>query len=126
MAVNTETLQQKHPLKDLSVRTLKLVSELSSVTKYNRGEIIFEIGDTDDLTAYLISGKIALKSTDNRVIHIDHSNTSAQFGLSSLKPRLYMAEAMQDETTVIWIKTELLDNLSNGKIATNIQCEFID
>jgi CRP-like cAMP-binding protein len=109
MPVDIDLLKTKLPLKYFPERCLKALTEVVFTTDYKNHDVIFRVGDDDDLAAFLIRGSINLESLDGRVTTIGLDQKVSRYALANLKPRLYTARAAQKNTAVLWVKSTVLD-----------------
>ena len=85
-----ELIRTLVPLDSLSEEGFSRVMERMKISRIPKGEVIFEQGDDDDFSVYLLSGTIALDSGD-RVEMVEGGSKEALCALSNLKPRHYTA-----------------------------------
>lgn len=112
MSVDIDVLKSKYPLEYLPDDTLEALAEIAVTTEHNLGDVLFNIGDNDDTTVFLIQGAVFLEACDGRTCSINQNNDSAKFGLATLKPRKYTARAIQNGTCLLRIKSEMLEHFS--------------
>lgn len=110
MAISLDVLKSKDPLMDLPTGYLEKISGSAVITEYKKGDVIFSIGDTDDMHAYLVLGEIVLEAADRKISILRHSHSRSAFALAKLKPRRYAARANMSGTLVVWIDSVLLED----------------
>ena len=109
MAVHIRLLRDKIPFKELSDKHLKALSDVAFTTEHQQDELLFNIGDTDNYTAYLIKGWVSLERIDGRVKYLCHDQPEADFGLANLKPRLYKVRVVENQSIILWLKSTVID-----------------
>ena len=109
MPVDIELLRNKVPFKDIPDKELKVLSEVAFTTEHRMDEVLFNIGDTDNYTAYLIKGCVSLESIDGRQEYLWHYHAESQFGLANLKPRMYKGKIVKNHSIVLWLKSTIIE-----------------
>jgi len=112
VSVNIDVLKSKYPLEYFPNDTLEALADIAVTTEHNIGDVLFNIGDNDDSTVFLIRGAVFLEACDGRTASINQDHDSAKFCLSKLKPRKYTARAIQNGTRLLKIKSEMLEHFS--------------
>jgi CRP-like cAMP-binding protein len=77
----------------------------------NQNQIIFNIGDNDIYSLFLLDGEIELLSKDGKQSFISADNKQSLHAIAGLKPRLFSALAATDNVLIAKIPTDTLDKL---------------
>ena len=109
MPVDIKLLRNKVPFKDMPDTGLKALSEAAFTTEHQMEEVLFNIGDNDNYTAYLIKGCVSLESIDGRQEYLCHDHAESQFGLANLKPRMYKVMIVKNHSIVLWLKSKIIE-----------------
>ena len=99
------------PISSLFDENIVYLAGHSTVRNYQSGEQIFECGETDEYSLFLLSGEVRLKSEENRESVIQSGTEKAQYAMANLKPRHYDGFANLNETTVVKVGTQLIDKM---------------
>ena len=86
-------LQRLSSLRELAADELKALSKELYLHEGRRGDVLLELGATDDCTLYLIEGETRLIAEDGGVKIIRHTDISAQAPLARLRPSHYKVVA---------------------------------
>ena len=86
-------LQRLSTLRELPADELKALSKELYLHEGRRGDVLLELGATDDCTLYLIEGETRLIAEDGGVKIIRHTDISAQAPLARLRPSHYKVVA---------------------------------
>lgn len=95
---------------DLPHELLERIADYATVTEHEKGDLIFRIGDSDELHSYLLWGQVRLEATDNKYSSLNHNQGAARFALSKLKPRRFSAKAAVSGTRILWIDSDLVED----------------
>ncbi len=98
------------PIKSVIKEAYERLKTETSFTQYEEGENIFSIGDNDPNSLFLLEGEIELLSNDGKKSILSAKQEQSLFALSSLKPRLFNAHAL-DHVLIAKINTKILDKL---------------
>lgn len=109
MPVDIAILKNKDPLQDLPSEMLRDIADSASMKSYEAGEVIFDLGDTDDMHVYLVWGQIELRAHDGKVTRLRHVDDRSQYALAKLKPRRLQARAALNGTCVVWVTSDLVE-----------------
>jgi HD-like signal output (HDOD) protein len=86
----TVTLLRKFiPMKEWSNRQLEPLARTIKIQRANIGETLIKRGSRDELSYYLVSGKVQLLAGDGKTAQVDAESTKAANPLSQLLPRKY-------------------------------------
>ena len=99
------------PINALNERNLGLLAEQASIEDLPAGTKLFEQGNVDNHTVYLLSGEVALSTNDtHRTRRVVGGTASARTALARLTPRQFTGLAMTP-VTILRIDSELIDRL---------------
>jgi len=129
-SVDIQALRNLVPVGSLAHDSLQ---ELAAEVRPERaapGERLFECGDHDRLSFYVLKGSVALETADGDVETVTAGTPEAKFPLDHHRPRQATARA-RDEVTYLRIDRERLDNMLTweqhaGYMVTEIEVEFDD
>jgi HD-like signal output (HDOD) protein len=82
-------LQRLSTLRELPAVELKAIAGKLLLHERRKGEVLLEIGATDNSTLYLIEGSVRQIAEDGAVKTVRHTDTSAQAPLARLRPSHY-------------------------------------
>jgi CRP-like cAMP-binding protein len=108
--ISRQQLMRLIPLGSLNAEGLRQVLKEMSVDRVAADEQVFEQGDLDDITYYLIEGKIRLEAGDSTERVVEHGTEQSRYALANLKPRQFTATTVTD-CLIARIKSSLLDRL---------------
>lgn len=124
-----ETLSRFQPLEELGRVQLELLSQTLQIHTAEQGSIIFEQGDTNPFSLYLLRGSLRLTANDGREMVIDVFSRQAQRPIAQLLPRQYQVAALS-YVEYLTLDNQLLEGLlagrSDGITATEIPQDEID
>jgi CRP-like cAMP-binding protein len=86
-------LRQLSTLRELAQDELLTLSNQLYVHEGRRGNVLLELGATDDATLYLLEGSCRLIAADGGVKVMQHTDPSAQAPLARLRPSHYRVVA---------------------------------
>lgn len=101
-------LQRLSSLRELPADELKTLSEQLYLHECQKGEVLLELGSTDDCTLYLIEGSARLIAEDGGVKIIRQTDTSALAPLARLRPSHYKVIA-ESQARYLRIDNALLE-----------------
>ena len=109
------------PVNSLSEQHLKALFAESQIERHTKGEVLFEEGDNDADTIYLLEGMVELISRNNKTErNIEVGTDASRYALAQLKPRQYTGKALS-EVTVARIDSLKLDQyLTMDHMGSNI------
>lgn len=108
MSVTIKALKNKYPFKFLSERYQQRIANSSVLTQHKPGDILFKLGDDAKFVAYLMWGDVLLKASDGKTSLVKHSQLSAKYPISKLKPRRYTATTSSSQVVILWVDRRLL------------------
>ena len=103
-------LRRLVPLNALSEENFNVLSSKLSVEEVRSGEVIFNAGDNDNLSVYLLSGKIVLVDRHAKKEIIESNAEQSRFPIAHHFPRQYSATA-KGPVLLVRIESVLLDTL---------------
>ena len=109
MPVDIELLRNKVPFKKMPDKGLIALSKVAYTTEHQMDEVLFNIGDTDNYTAYLIKGCVSLESIDGRREYLCHDHAESQFSLANLKPRMYKGRIVKNHSILLWLASTIIE-----------------
>ena len=113
MNISVETLARLNPMQDLDQMTLASIAKQGETVILSAGEQLFELGDFDFDTFYLISGQMELLTKDDRTQLLKAGEEVAKNPISTLIPRQYTATA-KTEVSVLKFNSDKLNYLMYG------------
>jgi HD-like signal output (HDOD) protein len=109
-----DQLQHLCPFDRFSEQQMVLVVAKSMVKDFAADEVVFEVGNHDQLEYFLLQGSIELESFDGRFKEISAGSESARTAIALLQPRKYTVRtktpcvfALIEQTTVNTLLEEL-------------------
>ena len=88
-----DVLKGLNRLSELSSYQLKDLSRRLEVFRAPRGSRLMELGNTEDTTLFLVSGKVELTATDGNTVVIESGSRAARDPLCRLRPSRYAVTA---------------------------------
>ena len=104
MPVDIKILKNKSSLKHLNEEELNIIAKKAVISEHSPNHILFNQGDHDEMTAFLLLGEVELKSADGQIQIMKPSGLS----LPDLKPRKYTAKTSKYGTCILWINSKLI------------------
>ena len=108
--MDDELLRRLVPLNALSEENFNVLSTKVSVEEVRSGEVIFNAGDNDNRSIYLLSGKILLVDRHGKKEVIESDAEQSRFPIAHHFPRQYFATA-KGAVLLVRIESALLDTL---------------
>jgi CRP-like cAMP-binding protein len=90
---------------------VQLLSQ-ARVQRCTDGQVLFNIGDTDDAALYLIDGMVLMVGNDASVVEVRSNSPEARKAMDPSQPRRYSARAV-GYATVLQVKRSLLEKLTS-------------
>ncbi|MBA3979403.1 MAG: cyclic nucleotide-binding protein [Alcanivorax sp.] len=109
-SIDKRLLQTFVPVNALSGDPLDRLLDQQEVRQYQAGELLFDIGDRDNTTVYLLSGDVELEGTDGRVERISAGGIASWHPLDHAQPRRSRARAL-NAVSVVRFDSFRLDTL---------------
>jgi len=98
------------PINEFSPQLQEEAITIASINKYKKKKFVFEQGDKDGYSFYLLEGEIELLSDNQLRNTILGGTDSAFYPMAQLQPRQYSAKA-KTEVTILLIDRTVLDRL---------------
>jgi CRP-like cAMP-binding protein len=95
------------PFNELTEVGFAKAMNIASFREIPEGETLFNLGDKDKKTIYLLEGSVELNSQDNKTKLITSKQVSSFYPLSNLKPRRFIAKATSPVVVVEFPSDEL-------------------
>jgi CRP-like cAMP-binding protein len=99
------------PVNSLYEDALHQLVKQTIVERYYQGDVLFNIGDEDPDSIFLLSGEIRLTHAENYRSIITSTSDAARYALSNLRPRQFRADVISDTVTVARVDAQLLEKL---------------
>ncbi len=99
------------PINALYDDSLLHLADNTRVEQLSRGDLLFDIGDQDSDSVYLLSGEISETSESGEESYINAGSETALYALANFKPRQLRAEVISASATVARVDTQLLEKL---------------
>lgn len=125
MPVKAKILLSKQPFAHLDSNTLEKLANISRLKSYKRGDVILAAGQDDHKSAFLVYGKINIRSVDGRTRTIRYNQEEAKLALCNVKPRQQTVTAESHDACILWIKDRVLEVVCNDKQADGISLEIV-
>ncbi len=110
--LDVDVVRKFHPFDSQSIKKVKEIIHKSTVQKLPADRILFQYGDNDEWTIYLLSGKIKLKLPDGKTLVIEADTESAMNSISNQIPRVATATS-QTDISILIIDRSLLQVILN-------------
>lgn len=91
MSIELKILKELYPFKTMLDPHIRLLAESGDVRDLNKGEVVFEEGDNDGLSIYLLAGRLTGKSVDSRVREFDANSERSRYAVGDFQPRRFSA-----------------------------------
>lgn len=111
MPVPATDLARLFPLESLRQETRDQLAREALVSDYQRGENVFESGDLDDDTIYLLDGEIRCNYPDGRSVAHQASAPHGRYSLNDAVPRRFTAKVVSGKARVMRIDRRYLEKL---------------
>jgi len=98
------------PINSLSKNAQDTILEEARVLTYISGQYIFEQGDSDEFSYYLLEGKLEMQSLEDTNYIVTTNTEHYKYELAMIKPRQYSAKTLT-EVRVLQINSNLLHNM---------------
>ncbi|MBF0265977.1 MAG: cyclic nucleotide-binding domain-containing protein [Gammaproteobacteria bacterium] len=119
-SVDLNLIKKLSPLDTLSIDKIEEVLDKSVLQKIPTGKILFQEGDRDQWTVYLLSGEIELSSSVASTKKIVAGESAALKAVSEGTPRIFTATA-RTQLSVLIIDTQLFRVIVNGASPGSIE-----
>lgn len=108
--MQADILKKFIPLDSLTSDNLDRLASEMATKQIPAGTQLFNRGETDNLTVYLLAGEVELDTTDKRHQLVSADTEQARYALANLKPRQYSARA-KTGITILSVNSDFLDKL---------------
>lgn len=99
------------PIDTLPDQNMTQLADTAQVINYQQGEVVFNIGDHDSDSIYLLRGELALTDQQGHQKLIAAGAEQAEYALANLKPRQYMATVTSPTASIARVDSQLLEKL---------------
>ncbi|MCK0536536.1 cyclic nucleotide-binding domain-containing protein [Alcanivorax quisquiliarum] len=106
-SIDKRLLQTFVPVNALSGEHLDRLLDLQQVRHYRRGEVLFDVGDTDNMTVYLLSGEVTLADVEGGTQEVSAGGIESWHPLDHCQPRRRRATAATDVSVVCFDSARL-------------------
>ena len=111
MPVPADHLARLFPLESLRQETRDQLAREASVSDYGRNENVFEAGDLDEDTIYLLDGELRCNYPDGRsVAHVANA-PHGRYSLNDAVPRRFTAKVVSSKARVMRVDRRYLEKL---------------
>ena len=104
-------LEKCVPILSLDVDAKDVLLQQCEFRTFLLDQRIFSIGDDDNYYLYLIEGEVELFSKDGKKTILNTESRQSLHPIANLKPRLYTAKAIKNDTVVAFIQADILNKL---------------
>ena len=111
MPVPADHLARLFPLESLRQETRDQLAREASVSDYGRNENVFESGDLDEDTIYLLEGELRCNYPDGRSVAHIASAPHGRYSLNDAVPRRFTAKVVSSKARVMRIDRRYLEKL---------------
>ncbi|HEU0151930.1 MAG TPA: cyclic nucleotide-binding domain-containing protein [Arenimonas sp.] len=111
MPVPADHLARLFPLESLRQETRDQLAREASVSDYGRNENVFEAGDLDEDTIYLLEGELRCSYPDGRSVAHIASAPHGRYSLNDAVPRRFTAKVVSSKARVMRIDRRYLEKL---------------
>ncbi len=106
--LTNKILQRFSPMDGMKRQNLSALAKKTAIRQLDRGQALFNTGDTQKRTVFLVKGSVELTTEKGDKQKISGSDPEARHALSSFLPRQHTAVAL-DNIEYLSIDTDLLD-----------------
>jgi len=111
MPVPADHLARLFPLESLRQETRDQLAREASVSDYGRNENVFEAGDLDEDTIYLLEGELRCSYPDGRSVAHVASAPHGRYSLNDAVPRRFTAKVTSSRARVMRVDRRYLEKL---------------
>ena len=111
MTINTSDLAKLYPLDKLRAENLEQLAREASSDEAGRGAVLFQAGDSDEETIFLLSGRVRGIYPDGRKKDIDASTLQGRYALGDLQPRRFTATVTSLSAALVRIDRRYLEKI---------------
>ncbi|MCB1850532.1 MAG: cyclic nucleotide-binding domain-containing protein [Gammaproteobacteria bacterium] len=100
------------PISALYEDSLLYLASQSTLERLHAGDVVFNLGDEDTDSVFLLSGTVREKSADgDHHCDINANSEAALYALANFKPRQFSAEVVSERASLVRVDTQLLEKL---------------
>ncbi|MCP5444139.1 MAG: cyclic nucleotide-binding domain-containing protein [Chromatiaceae bacterium] len=99
------------PINALYDDSLLYLAGQSVLERLQAGDVVFNIGDEDTDSVFLITGTIRETSANRQHSDISSGTEEALYALGNFKPRQFKAEVISERATLLRVNTQLMEKL---------------
>ena len=99
------------PISALYDDNLLHLASRTRVARLQCGDVVFNIGDEDTDSVFLMSGTIRETSHNRQAAEISAGSEESLYALANFKPRQFKTEVVSESATLAWVDTLLLEKL---------------
>lgn len=118
-----ELLRTLVPINGLPRHDQDEIAKQAEILTYKKGRHVFQQGERDDFTFYLLEGVLELYADDQLAQQVEGGTERARYALVHLQPRQLSARA-NTSVTVLRLKRSLLDRLLTSEQQTGVEEEL--
>jgi CRP-like cAMP-binding protein len=111
MPLSAKELEKLFPLDALRPETREQLGLEAAVSDYARGEVIFNAGDIDEDTIYVLDGEVRLEYPDGRVNVHAAGTTHGRYSLNEAMPRRFTAKVVTSRAKVLRLERRFLEKI---------------
>lgn len=104
-----ERFREFLPIGELTSTGFDKLVEIAQVSIVPQGHQLFEAGESDTLSIFLLQGQVELQGSGGRVV-VNPGTDTARYALANLKPRRFTGRARTD-VVVLHVDSRLLEKL---------------
>lgn len=105
-----DSLQRLVPLESMNAESFRQVINQMTVEEWPAGKRLFNQGDSDPDTLFLLEGEIEMGAVDGERFVVTGGSDRARYALAALKPRRYTA-LCQSDVTIARVNGQVLDKV---------------
>jgi CRP-like cAMP-binding protein len=111
MTVNAGDLAKLYPLDSLRPENLEQLSREATTEELGRGAVLFNAGENDDHTIFVLSGRVRGDYPDGKVKEIDAATLQGRYALGDTQPRRFTATVASISATVLKIDRRYMEKI---------------
>lgn len=99
------------PINALYDDSLLFLAGQSTLERLKAGDVIFNIGDEDTDSIFLLTGTVRETSANSQHSDISSGSEEALYALGNFKPRQFKAKVISERATLVRVNTQLMEKL---------------
>ncbi|MEW8015373.1 MAG: hypothetical protein AB2807_11520, partial [Candidatus Sedimenticola endophacoides] len=111
MDLDLDIFKSLIPINTLYDTNLQQLARSVRVEQHRRSELLFDIGDHDPDSIFLLSGEIIETNAEEHQNRIRAGSEATRYALTNLRPRQFRAEVTSGEATIARVNAQLLEKL---------------